>query len=411
MAYMNNNKNLKKITNFLYILSMTIAFIPNLGTYKISKNVGLIIGLFWICYAFYVYVGKKGKFKFGMNRDILWLIRSYFIPPFILHLWTILLMIFGIIPWNYFSTNLGTYIPILFSIASIFLFGEKVFRWIFISLVFAYSISTISSTIFIGFKIYKNAFYDLFYNSPFLEINYLELHDIVLAIGFVLIYYIITDNKMTKQNLKIIFATLIIIFLGFKRIAGLGIVITTIFYKLIKRFSPKAQFRGCQIFGFLGILICFFFVWFIKNNSLLWLALDNLGINSRGRSSYWVALAEECDFSPSFLGKGRNYSYFLFSHELSYLHVGAAHCDILKMYVENGFFFFAYWLWHYLFRMTKRYCKRFSIESGIIYFGLTIYQFLLYFTDNVETYFITIIFSITMPVCYALKKDRSKYLQ
>ena len=126
-----------------------------------------------------------------------------------------------------------------------------------------------------------------------------------------------------------------------------------------------------------------------------------------GRTYYWRALAERCVFSPAFLGLGRNYSYLLFSSELSYMRVGAAHSDILKMYAENGFFMFAYWLWHYLLQMTKRYKKRFSINSAVVYFGISIYLFTMYLTDNVETYFASILFSIIIPVCHALRYDRT----
>ena len=88
--------------------------------------------------------------------------------------------------------------------------------------------------------------------------------------------------------------------------------------------------------------------------------------------------------------------------------MGAAHSDILKMYAENGFFLFAYWLWHYLMYMTKRYRVRFSQDSALVYFGITIYLFTLYITDNVETYFAAIIFSIIIPICHALRYDRGQ---
>ena len=87
------------------------------------------------------------------------------------------------------------------------------------------------------------------------------------------------------------------------------------------------------------------------------------------------------------------------------MRVGGVHCDILKMYAECGFFVFGYWLWHYLISMIKRYKKRFSIDAAVLYFGLTIYLFVLYLTDNVEIYFASIIFSIIIPFCYALKQE------
>lgn len=72
--------------------------------------------------------------------------------------------------------------------------------------------------------------------------------------------------------------------------------------------------------------------------------------------------------------------------------VGAAHSDILKMYAENGFIFFTYWLFHYLLNLTKQYKEKFSVDAAVTYFGITIYLFTVYFKDNVETYFASIMF-------------------
>lgn len=83
--------------------------------------------------------------------------------------------------------------------------------------------------------------------------------------------------------------------------------------------------------------------------------------------------------------------------------VGVAHSDILKMYAENGFIFFTYLLFYYLLNLTKWYKEKFSVDADVVYFGITIYLFTIYFTDNVETYFASILFSIIIPASHALK--------
>lgn len=390
----------------LYIITMVIAFIPRLGNLQFNKYIQLTIGAFWVFCAIVKLMISKSIFKAGYKKDIPWMLRSYLVPSLVLHGWTILLMCFGELSWENFTINITTYIPTLLAITSIYFFGGNAFKINFFALVSAYIISVLSSAVLIGPGIFVNAFTDAFLNRRILPLNYLELHDIVLAIGFVLVYYIFSSEKLNKKNISIIMVTILIMILGMKRVSVLGVVIAVLFHAVVKRMPEKAQYKACRMAGVVGIAACFFFVWILINGSWIWEIVGRIGIDPRGRSYYWTALAKRCEFSPTFLGLGRNYTYLLFSGELSYMNVGAAHSDILKVYAESGFFFFAYWLWHYLLRMTKRYKKRFSMNSALIYFGISIYLFTMYLTDNVETYFASIIFSITIPVCHALNHDR-----
>ena len=134
----------------------------------------------------------------------------------------------------------------------------------------------------------------------------------------------------------------------------------------------------------------------------------DFGINTMGRSNYYQAMMKYAEFSPSFMGIGRHVTVRILTTDLDYFGLGGIHSDILKMYVENGFIVFGLWLWYYLINVTRQYKKRFGFKEAIMYFGLTIYTFTLYLTDNIEIYFISQLFSIITPAAYALSRRKAE---
>lgn len=398
-----NTTNLN-IIKLLYIISLTVSFIPRLGDIVLSKYIQLYVGIFWILFALLEEV-TLNRFRAISNRksELSWMVKSYFIPTLLIHIWTVILMALGNLSWTNFTTNIRTYVPTLLAISSIYIFGENAFKINFYALTGAYVISVVASIVLIGPRIILDGIAMSFGLRGIYSRNYFELHDIVLSLGLVLTYYIFSREKLTKKNFGVILLTLIIMILGLKRISVLGVFLAVMFHHIVKKYQPKTQYKCCRIAGITLMVGCFLFVWLLISGNDFWKIVEPLGINFKGRNYYWTALAEQCEFSPKFLGLGRNYSYLLFSGELGYMHVGAAHSDILKMYAENGFIFFTYWLFHYILNLTKRYKEKFSVDAAVVYFGITIYLYTVYFTDNVETYFVSIMFSIIIPTSHALK--------
>ena len=109
------------IIKFLYIISLTVSFIPRLGDVVLSKYIRLGIGLFWILFVFIEKVNKV-KVTSNCNSNLKWMLKFYFVPTFLIHMWTIILMVFGVLSWTNFTTNIGTYIPTLLAISSIYIF-------------------------------------------------------------------------------------------------------------------------------------------------------------------------------------------------------------------------------------------------------------------------------------------------
>ena len=70
---------------------------------------------------------------------------------------------------------------------------------------------------------------------------------------------------------------------------------------------------------------------------------------------------------------------------------------------------FGGWLWYYLVFILKFYKKNYGIRSAVLYFGVVIYMFTLYLTDNVEIYFICQIMATMIPVAFALKEKEHNF--
>ena len=206
-----------------------------------------------------------------------------------------------------------------------------------------------------------------------LSINYLELHDLVLAIGYLLIYYLFTKHKLEKKEKIILIFTIVIMILGMKRVSVLGLIFVLIFYFILKKVPSEKQFKVCFILGVTIFVLSYLFIYVLSDGNIFYDVISDLGINVMGRNYYYQAIMKYATFSPGFIGIGRNVVTKILNSELSYLNVGGVHSDIIKMYVENGFILFGLWLWYQLIFMLKFYKKEYGDNFAILYFGFLIY--------------------------------------
>lgn len=387
----------------LYIFLMTIAFTTRYGDLQIGYEIQFAIGLIIIFICFILSLKNKNNDMY----DLKYFFKLYFIPHLLVHLYTILLMVAKKVSWSYLTTNFSVYIPTLIALCSIYMFGKKSFKYNFVALICSWFLSVFVSLITKGVYIFPHAILQAYVN-PFdtiggLTSNYLELHDLILALGYIVVYYIYTHEKIKKGDLPIVFLVLLIIILGMKRISILGIFFSLLFIKIIKYVPENKKYNVCKFLGIIIFMISYLFIYMVSNGELLYNIMNRFNINVMGRNYYFDAIIKYSDFSFKFLGTGRNSVTKILADQLSYLKVGGVHSDIIKMYVENGFVVFGLWLWYYLIKITRCYTKRYGVSAGVLYFSLIIYTFTLYFTDNTENYFICQIFSIIIPITYILK--------
>lgn len=399
-------------TVYAYIVSMVIAFTTRYADFTFQDNhLQIFIGFFWILFALAQWGLNGFRFKNAISKEVPFFLKLYFIPCVIIHIYTIALIILGVIPSSVFTTNVSTYVPTLLAVFSIYLFGSDSLRYNTIALLLSWVLSVFVSLMAKGPLIFPHAIVQA-YIDPYdtmggLIYNYLELHDVVLAMGYILTFYIFSKEKLTRKNFLIIVSVLFVMALGMKRVSVLGVILACVFHLLIKRLSEKKQYMICAISGWTGFALCYFFVFILTYGSVFFDFLINNEINAMGRNYYYSAIVSKINFSPSFLGLGRNAVSQLLGGEFSYMRVMGVHSDILKMYAECGFVMFGLWLWYYLVFVFKKYKEHFSIKDAVIYFGMMIYAFVLFVTDNTEIYFICQIFLILIPSCNALKNKYS----
>ena len=403
------------ILAFLYTLSMMIAFTTRFGDVVLDYHLQTIIGIGWVIFGLIVHYGNNNT-KFGKNpksKDIIWFGSAILLPYIVIYLYTLLLILIGVVDSKYFSTNISTFIPVILSFLSVYLFREKSFKYNCIAAVLSWITSVGISVATKGIGIFKYAIIEAYIDknaSGFgYSRNYLELHDLCLAIGYVIIFYFITNEKkdysFIKEHKAYFIVAVIVAILGMKRIAVIGALAVLVFHFITKRFSLKKRYKICLAAGLIGVLGCYYFVYMVDSGVFAKLAafLRSHGINDAGRPVYLQAAMNYADFSVTFPGIGRNVLTALFHTELSSLNVAATHSDIIKMYVENGFIIFGFWALYFLVLMAKRMKKRFGARAAIMYFEMMLYTFALYLSDNNEIFYICTLFLYNIILVHALE--------
>lgn len=407
-----NLKERKNLVPVLYIISLALAFITYFGDFKWGFMPQKIIGVIWIGITLVqLYMDISSKRTCGLS-ELKWLLKLYFLPQVFLHLYTGFLMVIGKVSWEVFSINSSIYVPCLLAICSLYLFRDRAFRYLCIALVGSWIFTMAFCTITKGFQIFPQAIIQGYinpsYKIPGFRTNYFELHDLVAAAGYIVAFYIFSQKKLDKRDFAFLSVVALIMILGIKRIAVVGLILATLIHLIIRWFPEKKQYNLCIIAGWAGFLFCYFFIYWISVPGAFAEFVKDNGINTMGRVHFYKAIMKHAEFSPFFLGLGRHGSVKIMKEKYPWFGVGQVHSDIIKMYVENGFVVFGLWLWYYLIKVTKQYKKRFGLNAAIFYFGLTVYTFTLYLADTTEVYFICQMFSIITPAAYALSRRRSE---
>ncbi len=398
---------LKKIWStkmvWLYILTMTVAFTPRYGTHTIGYKEPLLVGGLWVAVACLRLLRKKHRADIPLMKNLGFFLCAYLIPHIITHAYTLVLMLLGKVEWKYLTSNATVYIPVLIVLSVVYLFGANVLRYTLIAVIGAFVLSMVSSVILIGPHIIPDAIIQAYFDQSAAK-NYLELHDIVLAIGYIMVYYLYRGRKLERRDIAFITCAVSIGILGMKRIVVLAILACLAVAALVYILPKKARYKAC-IVGGVGILIgCFGFLWLLSEGDLFFNLMEKFNVNTMGRIYYYRDVMALSDFHILYPGLGRNVVTQLLTTEMSYLRVAGVHSDVIKMYVENGFVMYGLWSAYHLLGFPALLRKRFGDKVAVMGFAVTMYSFLLYLTDNIEIYFVCQTLAMMIPMCFALRE-------
>lgn len=228
----------------------------------------------------------------------------------------------------------------------------------------------------------------------------IEVHDLTFAIGLYLLHFLLKRGKVKYRGIMLL-TTGFFFCAGLKRIA-VGALVVALLVVLVQRVLPENGKRLYLMAGGFAIVICsVFYIWAIKNGLYTVLA-EKFKINTMGRIQMNDFIDSYYTFSPSFLGYGLGYvSELLLSGAASRIGIFLGiHNDLLRIYIETGFWGYLGWLvvlWLY---KTWYFIKKRGIETAALVFGLGIYCFFTYLTDNTYYYFYTNLAAFTLGLSY-----------
>ncbi|MDD3333910.1 MAG: O-antigen ligase family protein [Eubacteriales bacterium] len=220
--------------------------------------------------------------------------------------------------------------------------------------------------------------------------RYMEVHDLTFAFGSYVIFYIAAPKDEPRRKLCI-FLSLLGFFMGFKRIGLIGVILALAYHFYISHRKPnkrnKAMIRFCV--GF--IIVCWAYLFTIKYGLFDWFT-ETFNIDTMSRTGLYHFISDYYELTPTYRGNGLNYLYTLL---VSLKDAGidgisgitAIHNDLLRQYIELGFWGYFLWLLYELYVRPRWLLERHGFFAAEMYVLLSIYMFFTYFTDNTIYYY------------------------
>lgn len=221
------------------------------------------------------------------------------------------------------------------------------------------------------------------YGSDLSKISYaMEIHDGTFAMGIFLLYFLFYEQEERKKRFMHIGIALFCSYLGFKRNELIGVVVVSILAITIVRKKSREFLKTNQIMFLFTLIICFSFVLAIKYINQMTMLLSVLDIY---RIKVYNFMRSIYTVSPFYLGKGYSYVNYILGNQKGLL--GTSHSDLVRVYVEMGFWGFIAWIWYYFSYIPRVIYKKYSKIAGKMFMMFSFYIFSTYFLDNTLTMF------------------------
>ena len=374
--------------DLLFILSLVVIFAQYIKIVDFNYYSQFTIAAFWICYDFLNFL-HRGKYKGQYAKDIKFFEKVFLLPWLVIAIYTFL---------NFFSFNQNINVPfktylgciltilinIMFAFSSLRLFKERTLKHSIVALLIIFVIVTVRAVLTRGPLIFFTQLFQIIStldskNNPF------EISDCTFAAGLVLLVYWFYGRSKTKKGHRYLAICAFFIVLGLKRIQILSLLIVIIIGLLLKS-SKSKQFKNAvmNIAGVGVIIAACIYIHIIDSDTLLgnWTGLD------MGRYHLYSFMNNYFDFSLRFIGRGYGFSN-KFAEINTNFSITVLHSDILRMFIELGFIGFFVWLIYYLFLARRKIEWNYGIDYSYVFFFMSIYLIITYFTDNTINYFVT----------------------
>lgn len=406
ITYKNKTISTNKLLVIAFILSFTVVFMENTFVFTYNYFIKYAIAAFWIILVF-IKIILSNKNRSNYYKDIKFYFKLYIIPWIVFTINNLFIYGTGIGVSDFFGRSVSSFmtmiITVLVAFATVYLFEEKVIKYSIIVISISFIIITINGMINYGpLSVFKMIYEILVYGST--SINFYEVNDLSYALGLLLIFYLFINKRRTNKNLLMLTFTFVFVGLGLKRIQIIALICVGIFVEFIKRIrSVKAKTNWINLTSAAVLILSYAYVYFIKSG-LFAEIIGKFGLNTMGRLDFYTFISKYYEFNLSYLGMGLGFTSKAITTYTSWTYT--LHSDILKIYVEMGFIVFTFWIWYSLWRCYKKILKNRSFIEAITYFILTLYLFIMHFTDNTVGYFTTQYIYMLIPICLYIKRDK-----
>lgn len=374
----------KEILSFLLILSWLVS-----GNYSWGYIYGYIIACIFL-------VGIKFRLNTKLFKTIF---KYYLVPNAFIFLHAIAsTMVYGqsfYMPRALNNLILST-CTIFFAYALYRLHGLNSLRIIAADIIVLYIIRVFEAIFHVGLTTFIK--YVFVPGSPELS-HWLELNDVGLALGILVLYYIFYC-KDQKVRFRTLFLLCVVFVLCFKRIALGAFIVTSMYILIFNRILDKKN-KMMTIWGIIGVVVCLGIVYLMTDNILTnWMWAH--GINVMGRDNLYRFFRSYYNFSPFFFGRGSGFTGKLLTSGVNVIEgtintAAALHSDILRVFIEYGFIGSILWYAYYLVFLPNKF-KKVNFCFGEVAFACTLYAFIVYITDNSTYYALFQVLLILVPL-------------
>lgn len=237
----------------------------------------------------------------------------------------------------------------------------------------------------------------------------LEIHDVTFLFGQFFVYYAALaprgDARRRRGCRVRAAAAMAFMLLGLKRTA----IPAALLWSVLAAFLLRRRRPVCWIVALGAAMIVLFWVYLAAIRSGLLFALtDRLGIDTMGRAYLWQLAEPYYSLSPAFAGQGFEAVDAIVSgwyHDGLLTHAYPFHNDILKVYVELGFFGFLLWAAVLYLVHPLALSRALGERAAVTFFCLLGYMSVTYLTDNTAFYYWSCIGLRLIPLAAGLRPD------
>lgn len=307
------------------------------------------------------------------------------------------------------STSLTLIIQIYLCYKMIKYFKVEAFSVYFDGLVLSYSVNIIYALSVFGFGPVLNAFFSIFsgdIESAGSETDAIleQSHSILLIMPFISVIYLayfITSKE--KVYFKRMIIAIVISLLAYKRIA-IGAACLIFFFCCFKRYYSRKLIVAS---GVVIISLLMLYVYAIKAG-YVFAFTESHDINLQYRDVIWSRIDNLYTFNTGFMGRGWDFvtkylqdnNQVLFGNSL-----GGIHNDILKIYIDFGFWgtivFFSIFLIYIPIKLKNR-------SASFMFWLGQVYLIIIYLTDNAMIYVACQTIAYLSPFCVNLYNSNRK---